>query len=148
MMGPTSGALDGPGLGWVLSQRKVRPGSVVGVDVATNHAQQLRFGERDDMVETVPTEGSDDPFDVRVLPGRSGSDDHLRKPEALDASVEHLAVDPIAVANHVTSGRSPRQGLDHLLRGPGGRGVAGDVDVKHAPPGEAHDDETRTAAAL
>lgn len=53
--GANFGALDGLGLGWVLSQRKVRPGSVVVVYVATNRAQQLRFVERDDVVETFPT---------------------------------------------------------------------------------------------
>jgi hypothetical protein len=86
-------------------------------------------------------ERPDEALRVRVLPRRSASDDDLLEPEMLAASLERLAVNSIAVPNRVASVRRPRQRFDHLLRRPSGRRMIGNTNVKHAPPGEAEDNE-------
>ena len=60
--------------------------------------------------------------------------DHLLEPEMLDASLESLTVDAVAIAHHVASGRRPWQCFNHLLSGPSRRRVRSHVDVKYSPP--------------
>ena len=52
----------------ILVQRKMRPGGVIVADVGRHSATQMRLVEHDQMVEALPSDGSDQSLDIRVLP--------------------------------------------------------------------------------
>ena len=55
----------------VFVQRQVSPSFVVIRDVAGDDAAEVSLAEHDEMVETLPPDRADQPFDVSVLPRRS-----------------------------------------------------------------------------
>ena len=80
-------------------QGPVWAGGVVVRDVLLHHATQMPLTERDDVVETLPTEGADPSFRHPV--GLRGPDrgQHRLDADASGAGDEVAAVGPIAVPN-------------------------------------------------
>ncbi len=85
--------------------------------------------EDDDMVETLAADGADEPLDIGRLPGRAGSDAHLLDAEAAYTGPEPLAVDGVAISKEISGRGVEGEGFHHLLCGPVGRGMFGDVEV-------------------
>jgi len=63
----------------VLAQGQVGACGVIIGNVLGQNAMQMSFAEDDDVVETLPADGSDHAFAVRILPGK-GVDDLLCGP--------------------------------------------------------------------
>jgi len=63
----------------VLAQRQVGACGMIVRNVLSQNAMQLSLAEDDDVVETLPADGSDHAFAVRILPGK-GVDDLLCGP--------------------------------------------------------------------
>ena len=61
----------------VFIQGQVHPRPVIVVYVATQNSSEVRFAEYDDMIETLPVQGSDYSLDVRILPGTLRRDDYF-----------------------------------------------------------------------
>ena len=58
----------------------------------------MRFIQNDDPVQTLPTNGSDQAFAIRILPGRPRCNGHFLDPHVPDAFPENVSVDAIAVS--------------------------------------------------
>ena len=67
-------------------------GEVAGQDMAS-----VPLAEHEDMVQTLASDRTDEPFREGVLPGRSGGRDHLPDPHVVDAPSEGLAVDRVSI---------------------------------------------------
>ena len=57
------------------------------------------LAEEEDVIETLPAQGSDDPLDIPTLPLASGSDHHHLDAEGLHSFPERRAVHRISVAD-------------------------------------------------
>ena len=135
--------LDGPRDRRVLLQRQVSPPLVVVAEISPQVAPERAFVPDDHVVEALPPDGADDPFDEWVLPGRPRGREDLLDPQASYRVAECLAVDTVPVADEETRSVGPRPRLAELLGGPDGRRVGGDVDV-HDPStimGRGHEHE-------
>ena len=55
----------------------------------------MDFIQDDDPIQTLPTNGSDQTFAIRILPGRSRCNGYFVDPRALDACPEKVSVDVI-----------------------------------------------------
>jgi hypothetical protein len=62
------GWLDGAWFRAILFQRPVRAMPVIIAQVFSEYPAQVSFVEDDDVVQTFPAHGADQPFDRRVLP--------------------------------------------------------------------------------
>ncbi len=74
-------------------------------EVRPENRVEMAFAQDDHMIETLSTNRAAKAFRIRILPGRLRRRNNLFDTHALDSPSELLAVDAIAVADHV-SGRS------------------------------------------
>ena len=58
------------GLRCILAESKVRPGSVVVAEIASEGSSQMTFVENNHMVEAFTPDGTDDALDIRIGLGR------------------------------------------------------------------------------
>jgi hypothetical protein len=63
-----TGRFHGPGIRRVLPESKVRPGSVVVADIASEDPSQMVLVEDHHVVQAFPPDGTNDAFDIRILP--------------------------------------------------------------------------------
>jgi hypothetical protein len=90
--------------------------------------------EDHEMVQALPADIADQPFDIRVLPRTPWGDQHF-----LDAYVPHplpegCAVNAIPIAEEIRWGLVPGEGLHHLLRRPLSGGMLRHMKVYDATP--------------
>ena len=64
------GRLDRAGHGTVVVQRPVSARVMVIGDVVAKNSAEVPLVEDQDMVEALSTDGADQPFTIRILPGR------------------------------------------------------------------------------
>jgi hypothetical protein len=74
---------------------------VVVVDVLADHAAKLPLVDRDDVVETIPSEAPDPALGISVLPRRPQSRADLFETELLDPSTEFPTVDRVIVPEQI-----------------------------------------------
>ena len=86
------------------------------------------------VVQTFTPNGSDDAFDIRILPWGTWRNENLLDAEGVSAASEVSAVNSVAVTNQIQRCRVPRERFDELSAGPVSRGMRGDVEVSDAPP--------------
>ena len=101
----------------------------------------MSFVEHDHMIETFATNGTDDSFAIRILPRRPGRDQDFVDSQALDAFLEIVAVDTVAIANEKTWGFFVQKRVDNLLGGQRGSPV-------RPKPGEPHPEDAVTERDL
>ncbi len=101
----------------------------------------MRFVQDDDVIEAVATNRSDQPFDVRILPGRSCRGDDFFDAHVPDAIVKYAAIGSVAITDHEPWSVVVRERLDDLLRRPLRRGMCGGVEADDHAPIVAKDDE-------
>ncbi len=65
----TAERLHRPSVGRILVQRQVTSGAVIIVQVGYQDSPKMVFVQDDDMIETFAPDRTDDPLDVRRLPG-------------------------------------------------------------------------------
>ena len=123
--------VNGSSLRALLAQGQMSSRGVVVGHVSVKHATQMSFIENDVVVKAVSPNRSDEPLHVWIGPGRAWRDEHLVHTETLDATPKYLIVCLIAVTHHVLWRRVPRESLDHLLRGPLGSRVLGNIEVNN-----------------
>ena len=70
---------------------------MVVLDVAAQDATQVRLVQHDHGVQAVSSDGSDQPFDEWILPGRSRGGQHFFDAEVADTPLKGLATDPVPV---------------------------------------------------
>jgi hypothetical protein len=115
--------LDRPPVRRILCEGQVGPGAVVVREVSGQDVSQVALAEDDNVVETVAPDRADKALRERILPGAVRRRKNFLDPHALHAVAKLLAV--------------------HLLRGPDGGGMLGDVEVDDPPAmvGKHHEDE-------
>jgi len=86
----------------IASQPSMRPVLVVVVLVSEQGSPKVLFVQHDDVIRALTPDRADDPFAVRILPRRPGSDEHLLDAHVLDAVPEVPAVDRITISNQIT----------------------------------------------
>ena len=119
----------------------MRAGRVVIIEVGFENAVKMAFAKNDHMVEAFSANGTDQSLDVRILPRRVRGTDDFLDAQVLDAILEPLAVDAIAVTVQVSWRLIERKCLGDLPSRPFGGGMSGDVEVNDAPPVMAENDE-------
>ena len=109
--------------------------------ILSQNTMQMFFVEHDHMVETFTTNGTDDSFAIRILPRRAGCDQDFVDSQALDAILEIVTVDAVAIADEKTWSFFVRKRIDDLLGGPCGVGIGGHVEVNDLSPIVTEHDE-------
>lgn len=67
------------------------PAVVIG-KVAGQDTSEMPLMEDDDLVQTLPADAPDQPFDIRMLPGRLWGSQHLLDPHVLDVPLQGCAI--------------------------------------------------------
>jgi len=116
---------NGPHCTWnrrILAQRQVRAQDVVIVQVRPKDVTKVLFPEHNDMVSALPSDRSDQPFGIGILPWRSRSGRSISDAHRASTPGECFAVGPISIAQDICWDPFPRTGLNDLSGDPlGGR---------------------------
>src|SRR5215475_10574615 len=86
---------------------------------------EVPFAKNDDMVKVIPSDGADQPFSIRILPGRPRGYWPVSDTHRFHALLECDAVGTIAAAQNILWHRLPRVSFDKLTRNPLGSRVPG-----------------------
>ena len=97
--------------------------------------------DHDHVVDAVPADGTDHPFNVGILSRGTVCGNDLFDSQGLNTSSELGAVNAVSIPNHIARGRIERERLDHLLCCPCRRWKPRHVEVCDFPPLMPHDDK-------
>src|SRR5215470_17738364 len=86
-----------------------------------------------EMVQTLPSDRTDQAFRVGVLPGTLWSREHFLDLQRSHASAELFSVYAIPITDQITGRLAIAERLDHLLGGPFRCGVIGHIEMEHFP---------------
>ena len=89
--------------------------------------------ERDDMVEALATDRSDNSLDVRRMPWRAVRSQYLLDAHVLDPCLEERSVDGVPISKQEPRNLVERKRLDDLLSGPTRSWMSRDVEVDDDP---------------
>jgi len=90
---------------------------VVG-EVGLQDPVQVLLTEDNDVIEAFSMDGAHEAFGIWVLPGRTRGRENFLDADALDATLELLAVDSITVPDHTAGRRILGKRLNDLLASP------------------------------
>ncbi len=127
---------DGLDRSWcrrVLRQREMSPGAVIVGQISGQYAPEMRLVEDDHVIETLAPHGSDQAFDVWILPGAQGARDDFADAHAGDPPPEQVTVDCVPIAQEPARGGVLGKRLNDLLSRPFGGGMFGDSHMYDAP---------------
>src|SRR5262245_34284699 len=93
------------------------PGMVVR-EVADQQPPQMLLVEDDRVVQAFAADTPDQPLHIGVLPRTPGGDHDLLDSHMLDPLPKGGAIDAVPIAQQISWGLVPREGVDDLLRGP------------------------------
>ena len=113
------GGLDRPWHGTVLAQSKVRARTVIVIQIGSENTSQMAFIENDDVIEALPPDRADNPFNVGILPWRTRCRDDFIDAHGLDSGVDQQPVNAVPIPNHIAWCGVPRESFCHLLLDPG-----------------------------
>ncbi len=116
----------------VFLEAEMRATAMVVAEVRRQDVPQVRGIQDDHVIEALATNGSDEPFNERVLPGTSWTGDDLDDRHARNASLERAAVNTVSVAQQSPWRRVVGKRVDDLLRRPFGRLVLSHIEVHDA----------------
>jgi hypothetical protein len=88
--------------------------------------------DRDDVIEALSPDGSNQALDIGRLPGESRCGKHLLDSHVLQLPSNILAIDSISIPEYILRDSVIRKGLKKLLRGPFCVGMRRDVEVNDA----------------
>ena len=111
-------------------------------------AGQGRFVYDDDLIETFAADRADQAFDIRSLPGTSGSSEDFGDVQIGDLSVEGVAIDAVTVTEEIVWSGVPRERLGELGCRPLGSRMLCNVEMNDAPAlmGENQEDKQELEA--
>jgi hypothetical protein len=103
----------------------------------------MRFVQDDHVIEALAPNGSDQAFDVGILPRTRRARDDLANAHAGNSTSEQVSIDGIAIPQEPAWGGVLGEGLNDLLGGPRGGGMLSDPNVDDASTvmGQQHEDE-------
>ena len=139
-IGPRHGGAIGRGCGESFVQREMSSRLVVVRQVATQDARQPGFVHDDHVIETLASDGTDDPLGVGVLPWGTRGGEKLVDAHATRRGRER-GERVVAIVNEIARSGVLRKGFAELLRGPEGRRMRGHCDVSDAAALMGEDDQ-------
>ena len=98
----------------------------------------MAFRQRDEEVETLPPDGSNEPFAVGIRLGCSNGGSQNADTEALQRRVQTRREDGVAVVDDESVRMIERQKLTELLSCPLGSGMRRHVRVENTPRADFH----------
>ena len=125
----------------IFAQRQVSAGTVVVIGVGPEHAAQMCLADNDQMVQTFPSDRSDQPLNVGVLPRRTGCRGTIPNTHGSDPSPEYLPIGAITIANKVFGRRVPRKGFRDLASDPIRRWVRSHREMNQLAPFMTYDEQ-------
>src|SRR5437870_3483221 len=93
------------------------PAVVIG-NIRRESSTERAPSEHDDVIQTLAAKGTNEPFDIRPLPGRSRRRKHLFDAHRFYLIDEVLPEDSIPIAQKILGRAVPRKGFPQLLGGP------------------------------
>ena len=101
----------------------------------------MSFVQHDHMIQTIPAYRADNSFAVRILPRRPCCNQDFFDAHVRDPLREVVTIGTVAISQKKTRGFFVRKGVDDLLGGPFGVGMAGHIEVDDLSPVMAEHDE-------
>src|SRR2546425_12670999 len=98
-------------------------------------------------VQTLASDGADEPFREGALPRALRSREDVTDPHALHALLKYVAVDAVALAKEIPQCAVIGESRHDLLGGPVGGGALGHVEVDDASPMVNQHDENEVAGS-
>jgi hypothetical protein len=86
------------------------------------------------VVQAFAADTPDEPLHVWILPGTRWGNHHVFDAHVSHPSLKGGARDAVLIAQQISGGLVPREGVDDLLGGPFRRGMLGDIEVDDASP--------------
>jgi hypothetical protein len=126
------GALNWPDIRRILVERDMRARPVIVGEVTNEDTAEVAFAQDQNVVQTLASDGADEPFREGVLPRALRSGEDFTDPHALHALLKYVAVDAVAIAKEIRRCAVIGERLHDLLGGPVGGGVLGCVEVDDA----------------
>lgn len=124
----------------------MRSGSMVVREIRVKDSDQVPLVQHDDMIKTIATYRSDQPFRVWILPGRSRRNHGFFDAHVFDALPEQVTVDRIAIANQKPWCIVVGKCFDDLLSYPLGSRMSRDVEMdNHATLMAKHNEAEQDA---
>src|SRR6266481_8761945 len=111
----------------------MRPYLVVIVHVRQQHVTEVALAEHNNVVKAFPSDRTDRPFTISILPRRSGRGrpiPNAHRPKAVD---EDVTIGGVAVTDDVSRRSFPTIGLGELARNPFSRWVRSHSQPQHLP---------------
>src|SRR6266404_8393494 len=101
----------------------------------------MHLAQDDDVVYTLSSDRSDQPFGKAILPRRSWCGRLVPDAHGAQSARDDAAIDPVAIADQVVRSLIPRKGLRYLTCNPLRGRVWCDVDPDEVSAAESNDDE-------
>jgi hypothetical protein len=127
------GRLHGTRLGRLFRQSEMATAVMVVVEKPLEMARQTGLVENDDVVQALPANRADHPFDVGALPGRARGRQHLFDPHGFHLLDEVSAEDPIPIAQQIAGCRVPGKRFSELVSGPLRGRMGSDGEMQNPP---------------
>src|SRR5258708_8302850 len=109
--------------------------------VRLQNLAQMPLAQDNDVVYTLTSDRSDQPFGKAVLRGRGWRGRLVPDAHGAQSACDDAAIDPIPIADEVTRSFIPRKGLRYLTCNPFCRRICCDVDPDQVSAVEPDDDE-------
>src|SRR5581483_8878447 len=111
-------------------QRQMRTGAVVVIEVAGEGEFEMLAVKYDEVVQALPPYGADQTLSVRVLPGTLWRGEDFFDSERSDLGSKRLAVNSVAVADHLARRGTIRECFHDLLGRPLGTRMRCDIEMQ------------------
>src|SRR6202035_4675447 len=114
---------------------------VVVACVRLQNLAQMHLAQDNDVVHTLTPDRSDQSFGKAILPGRGWCGRLVPDVHGSQSARDDAAIDPVAIADHVTRSPIPRKCLGYLTCNPFGRRMCCGVDPDEASAVEPDNDK-------
>ena len=106
----------------------------------------MRFTKNDNVLEAIPTYGTDEPFTERILPRALRRRQNFLDAHRLNPLFKFFSVNPVTIPQQIPRFAPVREGLDNLLAGPACGGMFCYVEMYDAPAIMGENDQDKEDA--
>jgi hypothetical protein len=134
-------ALNGPSIQRILFQREVRTHRIVKFQVARKDVAKVLLACHHNVVETFPTDRTDQALCIPVLPWRACRCGMIANAKRANPADEDTAVSSVPIAEQIARNLLPAAGGRQLIGNPFRGGVSCHAEPQDVPPAVAHDQQ-------
>ena len=121
----------------------MRPDTIVVAGIGLEDLTQVGLAKDDDVIQAFSSDRADEPFDMSILPGRTGRSWSVPNSHGCETSRYGRPIRGVSIANEVLGCLIPREGLGDLTRDPFGRRMVGDAQRDQASSFMPQDDQDK-----